>query len=390
MIFILPIRTSIKPRQTPYMNYALIAVNVLIFLLSYSFPHSGSMNILRPWAEEFKLVSVRPELWQFISYAFLHGGYAHVIFNMFFLYLFGNNVNERLGHIGYLSFYLAGAVFSGLGHVLLSPSPVLGASGAVCAVTGAYLVLFPQTLITVFYWFFFIGSFEVSALYFIAFKLIFLDNILAAGGGFVAYDAHLTGYAFGILSMLGMLWAGLIESSGFDLMYMIRQWNRRRVFRDVVASGADPFSPVAGVKRIKVKEVKSPADIEREEKVAELRIAISQRITERNLPAACEMYLELMALDSDQVLPRQALLDIANQLASENKSAESARAYEQFLKHYGAYEYSDQVELMLGVLYSRYLNKPELAIKYLKSALKKLHDPGQLKMCKDELAGLES
>ena len=111
---------------------------------------------------------------------------------------------------------------------------------------------------------------------------------------------------------------------------------------------------------------------------------------ERNLPAAAEIYLELMRHDSEQILPRQHLLDIANQLAGDNKPAESARAYEQFLTHYSSYEYAEQVELMLGILYCRYLNQSKLAIKYLEAAAKKLTDPGQLKMCKDELARLQN
>jgi len=110
---------------------------------------------------------------------------------------------------------------------------------------------------------------------------------------------------------------------------------------------------------------------------------------ERNLPAAAGLYLELMRLDSNQILPRQHLLDIANQLASDNKPSEAAQAYEQLLTHYSNYEYVEQVELMLGLLYSRYLAQRELAVKHLQAAAKKLSDPGQLKMCKDELARLQ-
>ena len=122
----------------------------------------------------------------------------------------------------------------------------------------------------------------------------------------------------------------------------------------------------------------------------QLRNDITSRIAQRNLPAAAELYLELMEVDSEQVPPRQYLLDIANQLASENRHAESVQAYEKFLTHYANYEYIEQVELMLGLLYSRYLDKPDLAVKYLQSAAKKLSDPGQLKMCRDELAKLQT
>jgi len=391
-MILLPIRTSINTRRTPYMNYGLIAANVLIFLLTFH-PHSSPLTgpeVLRPWAQQFELISNRPYLWQFVSYAFLHGGFMHIIGNMFFLYLFGNNVNDKLGNIGYLCFYLAGAVFSGIGHTLVSGGSVIGASGAVAAVTGAYLVLFPQTLITVVYWFFFIGMIEVPALYFILLKMIIIDNVIARYTPQVAYNAHLAGYSFGIAAMLAMLGAGLISTSNFDLWAMIKRWNRRRQFRDAVSSGYDPFAGRTENKRIKVKEVKSPAEQQKDEKSKELRSEISKRIAQRNLPAAAGLYLELMSHDNTQILPKQHLLDIANQLAGDNKHTESAQAYEQFLTHYANYEYAEQVELMLGILYCRYLNKPNLAIKYLEAAAKKLTDPGQLKMCNDELARLKS
>ena len=386
---ILPIRTSIRPRRTPYANYALIAANVIIFLLEYHVDPRTHQLAFRPWVLQFMLTPARPYLWQFISYAFLHGGLMHIFFNMFFLYLFGNNVNDKLGTTGYVCFYLGGAVFSGIGHTLMSSTPVLGASGAVAAVTGAYLVLFPQTLITVIYWFIFIGTMELSALYFIAFKMILLDNVIARYTPHVAYDAHLAGYAFGIASLLLMLATGLITGSGFDLWAMLKRWNQRRRYRDVVSSGYDPFTGRT-TRPVKVKEIKkTAAQKQHEERVNDLRNEIARRIDQRNLPAAAELYLELMKLDSTQIPPRQYLLDIANQLASENRHAEAAQAYEKFLSHYGSYEYAEQVELMLGIQYSRYLNKTDLAIKHLQAAAEKLADPGQLKMCRDELAKLQ-
>jgi membrane associated rhomboid family serine protease len=83
------------------------------------------------------LTPIRPYLWQFVSYAFLHGSIMHIVGNMFFLYLFGNNVNDKLGGISYLCLYLGGSVFAGIGHTILHTNPVLGASGAVAAGTGA-------------------------------------------------------------------------------------------------------------------------------------------------------------------------------------------------------------------------------------------------------------
>lgn len=393
MFIILPYRTSIIPRRTPYVNYAIIAVNVLIFLMEFQLNTQTGKVELRPWVSYFMLQNI-PHRWQFITYAFLHAGFLHIIGNMFFLYLFGNNVNDKLGNVGYLAFYLAGAVFSGIGHNLVSNAPVLGASGAIAAVTGAYLVLFPQTLVSVFWWFFFfINTIQLPALYFIAFKLIIWDNIIEpqiAPPIAIAYGAHLSGYAFGIAAMIGLLATGLITTSNFDLWAMIRQWNRRRRYRDLVSDGYDPYTGQTKSKWIKTKEIKkTPAQIEAEEKARHLRSEINTRIQERNLPAAAETYLELISHDDQQILPRQQLLDIANQLAGENRHAEAAQAYEQFLTHYSNYEYSEQVELMLGLIYSRYLSRREPAIKHLQAALNKISDPGQLKMCRDELAGLQ-
>lgn len=394
MFFFLPIRTSIRPYRTPYTNYGLIIANAIIFLLSFSFvaqknPVTGEVEVLRSWVQNFILSPNRPHIWQFVSYAFLHGNIPHILGNMFFLYLFGRNVNDKLGNVGYLSFYLGGAVFSALGHCLLSNSPVLGASGAVAAVTGAYFVLFPQTLITIFYWLFiFIDTIEISALYFIGIKLILWDNVIERNVTNIAYDAHLSGYAFGILAMLLMLRLGLLARSNFDLYAMIRQWNRRRQFRDAVAGGHNPFTG-AGSKKIKVREVrKSQATEEQTAQIQQLKDDISKRMTERNLTAAAQCYLELVKLDAQQLPPRQYLLDIANQLAGEGKHTDAAEAYEKFIARYPTYEYLEQVQLMLGIIYSRYLNQPEAAIKQLEAAVDKLADPGQTKMCRDELQRL--
>jgi membrane associated rhomboid family serine protease len=331
------------------------------------------------------LTPAQPHIWQFVTYAFLHGSLLHIFGNMFFLYIFGNNVNDKLGNFGYLCFYLAGGVFSAVGHTFINSTPVIGASGAVAAVTGAYLVLFPQTLITIVYWFYIVGTMEVPAIYFIALKMIILDNVITRFTPNVAYDAHLAGYAFGIISSLVLLVTGLTATSHFDLWAMIRQWNRRRQYRDTISTGYDPFSASGGTKRIESREINKT---EEEPEIRQLREEIAERIYRHDLHGASELYLELVNLDDEQIISRQHLLDIANQLASENRHDLAAQAYEKFLAHYGNYEYIEQVELMLGLIYSRYLDKPEPAVKHLGNAEKKLSDPGQLQMCRDEIEKL--
>jgi tetratricopeptide (TPR) repeat protein len=329
-------------------------------------------------------------LWQFVSYAFLHGGYAHIIGNMFFLYLFGNNVNDKLGSVGYLCFYLGGAVFSGIGHTLLNNAPAVGASGAVAAVTGAYFALFPKTLVTVFYWLlFFIDTIDLPAFYFIGLKLILIDNVIVRTTPYVAYDAHLSGYAFGIAASLLLLGTRLIGCDQSDLWFVLRQWSRRRRYRDAVSDGYDPFRGRMGRKPVSVKEVeKTSAPEGYDEKIVELRSEIVRLISQRNLPEAAKLYLELLETDPKHVLPERYQLDVANQLMSMGQWAQSAQAYEEFLSHYGSYEYVEQVQLMLGIVCSRYLHSPAKAIGYLKAAREKLTDAGQIKMCEEELAKL--
>jgi membrane associated rhomboid family serine protease len=402
MLLLLPIRTSIWPRRTPYANYILIAVNIIIFFLSYSFERQfpyfvGGQIIrlpIRPWAVNWILWPGAWHYWQFLSYAFLHGGIMHIVSNMFFLYLFGNNINDKLGHVWYVLFYLTAAVFSGAAYTFLHLSslvPTLGASGAISAVIGAYLVLFPQTQITVLYWIvFLIGTFQIPALYFIGFKLIIFDNLISRITPAVAYEAHLAGYVYGITLMLSLLKTRILSGTQYDLWVMIQQWNRRRRYRDAVAAGYDPFSAVGGRRRVESREVpKTQLDLQTQTRIEQIRLEIAGWVEQHNLPAAADLYVELVRLDPEQLLPRQHLLDIANQLASDHRAAEAAHAYEQFLTHYSTtYEYTEQVELMLGVLYSRYLHDRDRAIQHLQTAAKKLVDPGQLRMCRDELTRL--
>lgn len=383
---ILPIRTSIIPKRPPIANYLLITINIIVFLLSYHRHQTPfGEEPLREWAQQFILSARHPQLWQFISYAFLHASYAHIFGNMFFLYMFGNNVNDRLGHVGYICFYLAGGVAAGIGHTLLSNNPVLGASGAVAAITGAFLTLFPKAIVTVLYWFFFIGTFEVSAMWFIAIKLILIDNMVNPSyhNAPVAYDAHLTGYGFGILSITLLLWFNLLKNDNMTLASILRQWNRRRVYRSTV-NNYDPFTGQT-TKKVNSKEVKTPEQNQREQDILNLRREIIHRISIPDVAGAAQAYLNLIAIDPQQVMPRHNQLDIANHLMAIGSWENSANAYEKLLLHYPHTEHIEQVKLMLGILYSRYLKDSKKAIGYLQQALEDLRDPSQITMCEEEL-----
>jgi len=388
----IPIRTDLKLKRTPYANYAFILVNFLIFWATYS-PHTiqyGTRQMLDPlkdWTQTFILNSAHPQLWQFVTYAFLHSSYQHIIGNMFFLYLFGNNVNDRLGNTGYVSFYIAGSIFAGIGYSMFHDTPVLGASGAVAAVTGAYIVLFPRSVVTVVYWFVIIGTVEVPAAWFVLLKMVIIDNVIKSQymAGTIAYSAHLSGYAFGIITILLLLGTGLLKRSKFDTFGVIAQWNRRRQFRHVLKESGDDAS---GVNIEKVKAASGETAGKSQDDIYRLRAEISSLLLNKNLQSAADKYSRLLSCDDTQTLPLPQQLDIANYLMSSAHYKQASLAYEKFIAGYPDYEYIEQIHLMLGLLYARYLEKKESAAKYLKLAKERLNDPEQRQMCEIELKKL--
>jgi membrane associated rhomboid family serine protease len=380
MIF--PIRTDSPLRSTPYMNWAIIVANVAAFVVQQVSPSFDDRLALYPHD---------PWLPAFISYAFLHGGGMHILGNMLFLYIFGNNVNDKMGHVGYLAFYLAGAVFSGLGFVVLSSgtAPVVGASGAVSAVTGAYLVLFPRATVTIVYLFFFIGTFELASYWFVA--LFFLKDLLGLSGQSgvgVAYSAHVFGTVFGFALCFALLGAHLLPRDQFDVLAVVRQWNRRRQYRDLVNQGFNPFDYTQAGAQKGGGGTPPPLD-PATARVAELRASISEAVARHDMDAAARRFLELRAADPKQVLSRQAQLDVANHLAGQQKYKEAAEAYEAFLVHYPKYEQVEQVQLMLGIIYARYLMQYAKAKQQLAAAIPRLFRERELELARAELARVE-
>ncbi|HEY8667002.1 MAG TPA: rhomboid family intramembrane serine protease, partial [Tepidisphaeraceae bacterium] len=343
---ILPIRTDSPLRNTPYMNWLLILANVIVFLAQVYTQHGEPRRL-----SGLELYPQDTRLYQYFTYAFLHANALHIVGNMLFLYIFGNNVNDKMGNLGYLAFYLAGGVFAGIAYVVTQPvAPVLGASGAVAAVTGAYLVLFPRSSITVIYFFWLIGQFELPSLYFILFFFaqdVVLNFAHASG---VAHMAHIGGTIFGSGICFALLATRLLPRDQFDVVALIQRWNKRRQYRDLVSRGFDPFGYVPPSKA-EARKASDPATL----KAQEMRAQISEAIAHRNIGEAAALYLQLKQIDPQQVLSRTAQLDIANQLASEQKYAEAAEAYESFLRFYPNYEQIEHVQLMLGLICGRYL-----------------------------------
>ena len=292
---------------------------------------------------------------------------------MLFLYVFGSAVEDQLGKLAYLFFYLAGGVLAGLAHIKLGvmPGPVLGASGAVAGVTGAYLALFPLSNVTIAYWLVvFIGSFVVSSMVLIVFRIV-MDVLFQFGNiGNTAYIAHLAGYVYGFAIGMFLLVMRLVPRERYDMLSLIEHQRRRRRSRALAGQPYDPWNPATlptptGSSQSSApapgresgsasKALRSPgkeyepgsgdpvnADTAGDGRAAtgpstddqalmDRRQAIAAAVSRHDVGRAAELYHQLLRDRPDQVMGLQVQLDLATQLAAEERHAAAARAYELF------------------------------------------------------------
>lgn len=359
------------------MNVGLIALNIVVFVVQQAWP---------PFEARLLLYPQEPTLLGFFGSAFLHADWFHLGGNMLFLYIFGNNLNDKLGHAGYLALYLGGALCAGLLHVVVSDSPVLGASGAVAAVTGAYLVLFPRSRIAVLIFFFLITVVHIPALWLIGLFFVFdlFQGVISeVGGGYsgTAHFAHIGGTLYGAGVGLLLMATKLIERDQMDLLAMIRRWRLRREHKagqqKLGQRHKGQFDIVAA----------APEDAKTLQ-VQDLRDRVSAAFERDNLREAGRLYSQLLRVDNAQVLSMQRQLDVSNQLAADQKYVDAAAAYERFLDRYGQHEQHPQTQLMLGLIYARYLARPEPARHHLQSALPRLTEPEEQAIAAQELESL--
>ena len=212
----IPIRDALRSKNFPAVNILLIGLNVVAFLwelaqgpdLKEVFYFYGIVPIRYSNPEISVHFTAFEQSLPFLTSLFLHGGFLHIIMNMWFLYIFGDNIEDRLGHIRYLVFYLFCGVAAGLVHLLTnwnSNVPTIGASGAISGVMGAYLLLYPRSkILTLIFIFFFIQFIEIPAFIFLG--IWFLLQLLSAGisranAEGVAFWAHIGGFVAGLISV---------------------------------------------------------------------------------------------------------------------------------------------------------------------------------------------
>jgi membrane associated rhomboid family serine protease len=219
----IPIHDSQKSFSQPLVTVALIVANSLVFLFQVSLDSYTRNDFIYA----FGLVPERFSWLNTLTSMFLHGGWLHLIGNMLFLWVFGDNVEDILGHGRFLLFYLLCGVAAALGQYAVNPDsrvPMVGASGAIAGVMGAYLVKFPHSRIVMLGWFLFVFTFELPAYLVLVYWFVVqlfsgIGSIAdaAAQRGGVAFMAHAAGFLAGVA-----------------LIHVFRTRDRYRLRRDLV------------------------------------------------------------------------------------------------------------------------------------------------------------
>ncbi len=205
-----PLADVIPSRTTPVVTVSLIAINALAFLFQLTL----SDYELQQFVQQYGVVPAYFSWVSVITSMFLHGGWLHFLGNMLYLWIFGDNVEDRMGHGWYLIFYLLCGTAAAVGQAITQPYsliPMIGASGAIAGVMGAYFVLFPHSrVLTIVFILLFVDIIEIPAIFFLGiwFLMQFFSGVGSLGAdsasGGVAFWAHVVGFATG--AGIGAMW----------------------------------------------------------------------------------------------------------------------------------------------------------------------------------------
>src|SRR5258708_4422269 len=204
----IPLRDVIPSRTTPYVTVTIIILNAMAWLFELSMPHDD----LNQFLTSFGVVPASFAWPTLITSMFLHGSWSHVIGNMWYLWIFGDNVEDNVGHGPFILFYLLCGIAAAGGQIAMDPTstlPTIGASGAIAGVMGAYFVLYPQSRVLTLIPFIWLQVVELPAVILLGFW--FLMQLFSAGtiamtatshgSGGVAFAAHVAGFIVGIVGV---------------------------------------------------------------------------------------------------------------------------------------------------------------------------------------------
>jgi membrane associated rhomboid family serine protease len=387
---ILPLSDSPNPRGTPFVNYALLATNIAIYALitlplgaqpvdpgdplfgeyvrviSRALPEHVSLPELLRQTSAYDLFTFRygfrpddPSVLTLFSAMFLHGGFLHLFGNMLILWIYGDNVEYRLGHLAYLVAYLGTGIAATLFHLLLaaaSPFPMIGASGAISGVLGFYFLWFPRNRVRllVFLFPFLMDVIEVPARLVLGLYLV-LDNVLplllarGAEGGGVAHAAHIGGFIAG----LAVAWV------------MDRRWVSGR-----------PAEYAA--REIPAAESDSPA------------VSVQRELAHGRIEAAARLYFALSPQASRGLLPPADLLGLAEGLRERGHMQAALVAYRRLLRDYPGAAATADAHLGAGLVQMNAFGQLTSAYQHFLDALDADPSPDTAARARAAIAAIES
>jgi len=205
----IPLRDVIPSRTVPVITVTIIGLNVLAWFYELALPR----DVLPAFLQVYGVVPADFAGFTLLTSMFLHGSWSHVLGNMWYLWIFGDNIEDRVGHGRFILFYLVCGIVAALGQVAMDPEstlPTIGASGAIAGIMGAYFVLYPQSrVLTLIPLFFYFEIIELPAIFLLGFWFLmqlFSAGAIAAtanshGGGGVAFMAHVAGFVTGVIGI---------------------------------------------------------------------------------------------------------------------------------------------------------------------------------------------
>jgi membrane associated rhomboid family serine protease len=402
MIF--PLGDDNPTRHAPLVTWALIAANAVVF---------GMFNLqmaepeLNAWVLRWGFSVDDPFAKQLFTSMFMHSGWAHLLGNMWVLWIVGNNVEDKLGRIRYLLLYLAGGAaaalaFTAIAHVTeVDPMtakavarlhtefpwwegehvPLVGASGAIAAIMGTYLVFFPEARIRIlFWWFVLVQIVPVRAKWFIGLTLCadLVTSVMAKGAaaGGVATMAHVGGGLFGLV--LGLVLKPMVGGGAQG-----DAWDVHTGFSRTQTPGTEPFRDP----RARPYERIAPGEIDEAALVGAER-AITQLVRAGRVREAIDVYPAYVAMAREQPLPDDVQIEIAHEFYRQWLPKEAIPAYLRYLETHPRGGDAAEAKFRLGVLYGRGLSRRDEAVRWLRDAASEHGDPKIRDTAKQLLAQL--